>query len=64
MITIVGRRSSHIELEADETVSSIMIRLGLSDNSYVCLINGKPVTSDHMAHPGDSVTFLEVFSGG
>ncbi|HLH86257.1 MAG TPA: hypothetical protein VKU79_05280 [Thermoplasmataceae archaeon] len=64
MITVVGRGKSSFPLERDEPVSSILRRLGLSENSFICLINGVPVTSDHVAHPEDDVTLLQVFSGG
>ncbi|MFG1449824.1 MAG: hypothetical protein AAE983_04185 [Thermoplasmataceae archaeon] len=64
MIRVLGRDTVTIELQNPETVGSIMKANGLSDERYICIRGGQPLTSDEIISPDDDVQVLEIFSGG
>ncbi len=64
MIRVLGRESVIIELKQPETVEYIMKRNGLSEERFVCIRGGYPLTADETIQPEDDVQFLEIFSGG
>ena len=45
-------------------VKDIMEQLRLSDERFVSLLNGTPVTGDETVNPEDDLVFVEIFSGG
>ncbi|MCL4323337.1 MAG: hypothetical protein M1498_02690 [Candidatus Thermoplasmatota archaeon] len=64
MIRIVGRQSRTEKLRERRAVGDIMESLGISDERFVCLLNGTPVTRDVEVSPEQDLLFLEIFSGG
>ncbi|MHB1507848.1 MAG: ubiquitin family protein [Cuniculiplasma sp.] len=65
MIRIKGRvMSSSTSLELASTVDEVMHVMKLSGERFISLLNGVPVTGDHVVNPSDDLLFLEVFSGG
>ena len=46
------------------TVDAIMEKMKLSGERYISILNGIPVTGDHIVNPSDELLFLEIFSGG
>ncbi|MCL4320720.1 MoaD/ThiS family protein [Cuniculiplasma divulgatum] len=64
MIRIVGRQSRSEKLEQSCSVGEVMERLGISDERFVYLLNGTPVTRDVIVSPDQDLLFLEIFSGG
>ncbi|MCL4345870.1 MAG: MoaD/ThiS family protein [Candidatus Thermoplasmatota archaeon] len=64
MIRVVGRISFSRQLEKSEKVRDVMEELRLSDERFVSLLNGTPVTGDEVVSPADDLAFIEIFSGG
>ena len=64
MIRVLGRDTITLELQSPETVGSLMKANGLSEERYICIRGGQPLTSDEIIRPDDDVQVLEIFSGG
>ena len=64
MIKIKGRTSLTNSVETSMTVDAIMEKMKLSGERYISILNGIPVTGDHIVNPSDELLFLEIFSGG
>ncbi len=64
MIRVVGRMGFSERLERSMKVKEIMEQLRLSDERFVSLLNGTPVTGDEVVKPDDDLAFIEIFSGG
>ncbi len=64
MIRVLGRDTITLELQNPETVGLIMKANGLSEERYICIRGGQPLTSDEIILPDDDVQVLEIFSGG
>ncbi|MGP6207524.1 MoaD/ThiS family protein [Cuniculiplasma sp. SKW3] len=64
MIRVVGRTGFSERLEKSMKVKDIMEQLRLSEERFVSLLNGTPVTGDEIANPDDDLAFIEIFSGG
>ncbi len=64
MIRVIGRTGFSRNLEKSMKVKDIMEQLRLSDERFVSLLNGTPVTGDETVNPEDDLVFVEIFSGG
>ncbi len=64
MIKVKGRTSLTDSIDSSMTVDTIMEKMKLSGERYISILNGMPVTGDHVVNPSDELLFLEVFSGG
>ncbi len=64
MIRVLGRETIILELQTPETVESVMKAHGLSEERYICIRGGQPLTADEIILPDDDVQILEIFSGG
>ena len=64
MIKIKGRASLTNSIEVSMTVDAIMEKMKLSGERYISILNGIPVTGEHIVNPSDELLFLEIFSGG
>ena len=64
MIKVKGRTSLTDSIDSSMTVDAIMKKMKLSGERYISILNGMPVTGDHVVNPSDELLFLEVFSGG
>lgn len=64
MIKIMGRQSKEIVLDYPKTVGTILEELKVSEERFVFLVDGTPVTKDVLVTPDQELVFLEIFSGG
>jgi sulfur carrier protein ThiS len=64
MIRIVGRVSKNEMLDKASSVKEVMDQLMISDERFIYLVNGTPVTKDKIVNPDEDLLFLEIFSGG
>ncbi|BAB59258.1 hypothetical protein [Thermoplasma volcanium GSS1] len=64
MITVKGHIKKSVEIDREMSVGDILKDLGLPEEEYVVIVNGKPVLADHTVKKDDDVVILEVFSGG
>ena len=64
MIKVKGRTSLTDSIDENMTVEAIMEKMKLSRERFISILNGTPVTRDHIVNPSDELLFLEIFSGG
>ncbi len=64
MIRIVGRVSRESKIDSPRTVGEIIESMRISEERFVFLLNGQPVTKDVIVTPDQDLLFLEIFSGG
>lgn len=64
MIKIMGRQMSESNLDHPKTIDSIMEEMKLSEERFIFLVDGTPVTRDFLVKPDQELVFLEIFSGG
>ncbi|MHB1440111.1 MAG: ubiquitin family protein [Cuniculiplasma sp.] len=64
MIRVVGRVSKTEKIDGKHSVAEIMDTYGISDERFIYLVNGTPVTKDFVVSPDEDLLFLEIFSGG
>ncbi len=64
MIRVTGEKKIEKNIDRNMKISEIEKELGISDDSYMVVVNGKPCMNDEEVSASDDVVFLEVFSGG
>lgn len=64
MIRVIGRNKIEKEIKKSSSIKEIREELGLSNEQYISLVNGFPVTDDEPVNSNDEIVFFEVFSGG
>ncbi len=64
MIKVTGEKKIETKIDGSMKISEIERKLGISDDSYMVVVNGKPCMNDEEVSTDDDVVFLEVFSGG
>ncbi|MGC8609304.1 MAG: MoaD/ThiS family protein [Thermoplasmata archaeon] len=64
MIKVSGEKKIEMKIDRNMKISEIEKQLGISDDSYMVVVNGKPCMNDEEISDKDDVVFLEVFSGG